>query len=67
MKKQNEEMLASLRSDLTTAAEADKQLKEAAEQVRKRGAEMKAQPAAKNAAVLKPHAKRYDEVWQSLK
>ena len=67
VKKQNEEMLASLRSDLQTAGEADKQLKDAAEQVRKQAAETKGTPAAKNAAVLKPHAKLYDDAWQTLK
>jgi len=62
VKKQTDEGLAAAKADLQTAMDADKLLKETIETTRKQFAEMQNQPGAKNAKIVQPHAKEFDDV-----
>lgn len=65
VKKQTDEALAAAKAELQTAIDAEKLLKESADQVRKQFADMQNQPGAKNAKVVQPHVKEFDEMLQS--
>jgi F0F1-type ATP synthase membrane subunit b/b' len=62
-KKNAEDMLASAKSDLQTSMDSDKLLHDSATQMDKDIAQRRAMPAAKNAVVLAPHVKEFDDIW----
>jgi membrane protein involved in colicin uptake len=61
-KKNAQDMLASAKADLQTAIESDRLLHLAGAQMEKDMAQRRASPAARNAVVLKPHLKEFDEM-----
>ena len=66
-KQEAQDALERAKSDLQSDTDAQKVLSGAAEKLRKDLTDRRAAPAAKNAAVFKPHAKEFDDVMSAAK